>query len=374
MTELSSKEYDYGTPAADIERPADPEKTDETGQYSYTFTGWDSEIEDVTGDATYTATYERTLNKYTVTFMNGLTELSSKEYDYGTPASDIERPADPEKTDETGQYSYTFKGWDREIKDVTGNATYTATYERTLNKYTVTFMDDDGLTELSSKEYDYGTPAMDIERPADPEKTDETGQYSYTFTGWDSDIEDVTGNATYTAVYDSTLNKYTVTFMNGLTELSSKEYDYGTPAMDIERPADPEKTDETGKYSYTFKGWDKEIEDVTGNATYTATYDETINKYTVTVAVPQDMIIYVSTDENNHEFTGPQSYTVNLSYGTEVSIGFEFVPGGTWTDFDYDYAEITVDGEPLDPGENSVVVTHNTTVTIEIETPLIIEG
>ena len=201
-TELSSAEYDYGTAAADIVKPADPTKAADA-QYTYTFSGWSPAIAQVTGDATYTATYSSTVNKYTVTFEDeDGTELSSAEYDYGTAAADIVKPADPTKA-ATAQYTYTFNGWSPAIASVTGNATYTATYSSTVNKYTVVFKDEDG-TELSSADYEYGTAAADIVKPADPTK-DATAQYTYTFAGWTPEIVAVTEDATYTATYSSTL-------------------------------------------------------------------------------------------------------------------------------------------------------------------------
>jgi hypothetical protein len=51
-----------------------------------------------------------------------------------------------------------------------------------LNKYTVTFVDENGTTILKeATQYDYGTPAASIVKPAaDPTKA-ATDQYTYTF-------------------------------------------------------------------------------------------------------------------------------------------------------------------------------------------------
>ena len=83
--------------------------------------------------------------------------------------------------------------------------TYTAQFDSEVNKYTVTWLDGDGKT-LKTEQVAYGeTPAYTGDTPTKAA----TAQYSYTFKGWGT-ITAVTGNATYTAQFDSEVNKYTV--------------------------------------------------------------------------------------------------------------------------------------------------------------------
>ena len=204
---LAAAEYDYGTPAASIVKPADPTKV-ATAQYTYTFAGWTPAITEVTANVTYTATYTETLRSYTVTFVDEDGETVLKEatsYTYGTPAASIAKPADPTR-EADAQYTYAFAGWTPAIAEVTGNAVYTASYTETLRSYTITWVDGNGNT-LKTDTVAYGeTPTYIGDTPT---KT-ATAQYTYTFTGWTPTVEAVTGAATYTAKFDSTVNTYTV--------------------------------------------------------------------------------------------------------------------------------------------------------------------
>jgi len=297
-----------------------------TANTGYTFERWSDGVTDASRtiilvkDSTLTAIFST--NHYTVTFVDedGTTVLASAEYEYGaTPVA----PADPSKA-ATAQYTYTFSGWSPAIAMVTGAATYTATYSQTVNKYTITFVDEDGTTVLASDEYEYGaTPVA----PADPSKA-ATAQYTYTFTGWSPEVVAVTGAATYTATYSQTVNKYTVTFVDedGTTVLASAEYEYGaTPVA----PADPTKS-ATEEYTYTFSGWDKTIVVVTEAATYTATYSSQLNNVAVTgdqdlADLPVGENTHITVDEDGNltvsepTTIGTITVTVNGDEASEIT-------------------------------------------------------
>ena len=270
-TVLQSSEVAYGeTPKYNGTAPTKAT----TAQYTYTFAGW-GEIKSVTGDATYTATYTSTVNKYTIKFVdeNG-TVLQSSEVAYGEkPAYTGDTPTKAPTADKT----FTFSGWTPAIKDVTGDATYTATYSSATRTYTVTWKNYDGKTLETDNNVPYGTTPE--YNGAEPTKKGDD-QYSYTFAGWEPTVSNVEGNVVYTATFTQTVNKYTIKFVdeNGTTVLYSAEFEYGaTPEY---KGTAPTKAT-TAQYTFTFAGWDKTIAKVTGTATYKATYTSTVNEYTI---------------------------------------------------------------------------------------------
>lgn len=186
---------------------------------------------------------------------------------------------------------YTFRGWSEKAADPdniyepgqeyigSSDVTLYAVWE--VNHYTVTFKDEDG-TVLGTGSYAFGTRTADI-APADPSK-EGNAQYSYTFAGWSPALAElVRVDAVYYASYTQTVNQYTVKWQNwDGTVLQEERLDYGTmPEYRGETPSHPDTESET----YNFLGWSPEVSTVTGNITYIAQFDPTVNMYDVTFDV-----------------------------------------------------------------------------------------
>ena len=155
------------------------------------------------GNTTLYAQWEASRAAATVTWQDGDgSVLDRKEYDPDEAVPTTEK-IPTKKPDE--QYIYTFSGWGEPVTDDDGNLTYKPEFSTELQKYTVTFVNDDGSI-LKETVFEYGKiPAIQ----AAPEKP-ETAENIYTFAGWSdgtktyapgTDLPVVKRNVTYRAVY-----------------------------------------------------------------------------------------------------------------------------------------------------------------------------
>ena len=283
-------------------------------QYSYTFTGWTPEISAVTGDITYKAVYEQTVNEYTVTWKNwDGTVLLAGSVPYGTvPTYSREQPI----KEGDAEHNYTFSGWTPEITAVTSDAEYTAVFTENINTYTVVWKNWDGSELEKDENVSYGaTPEYNGETPA----REGDAQYTYTFTGWSPEVDKVTGNITYTAVFSQTVNQYTITWMNGEEVLKTEQVAYGeTPIYSGETPV----KEDDAQYTYTFTGWDPEIAPVTGNATYTAKFSAAEKRFTVTWVNDDGTVL--ETDENVTYGTTPEYNGSTPTKEADGEFSYEF--------------------------------------------------
>ena len=158
----------------DATAPTIPEKEG----YTQTAPVWDKDGTNITADTEINAVY--TINKYTVTYKADGNVVGTVEVEHGKDAA---APAIPEKEG----YTQTAPAWDKDGKNITADTEINAVY--TINEYTITFMDENGVYKTLT--YKHGEAVTMPEIPA---------KDGYTVT-WDTTIEKATGNATVNAVY-----------------------------------------------------------------------------------------------------------------------------------------------------------------------------
>ena len=277
----------YGTtPTYNGETPTKAADT----QYTYTFKGWTPDVDTVTGNVTYTAVYTSTVNTYTVTWKNwdGTILETDEKVEYGTlPTYDGETPTKAADT----QYTYTFKGWTPDVDTVTGNVTYTAVYDSTVNTYTVTWKNENGDVLETDQNVAYGT--VPTYNGATPTKAADA-QYTYTFKGWTPAVSEVKGNVTYTASYIRYIRYYRVTWYeaDGSIRGNDPRAAYGANIWDMTElytPTPPTKAADA-QYTYTFDHWvNRETNEaitsaskVTGNTDLDPVFKQELRMYTIT--------------------------------------------------------------------------------------------
>jgi len=149
------------------------------------------------------------------------------------------------------------------------------TYVKPIPKYTITWKTGDTVLETDTEVSEGTLPTYD---GAEPTKAADA-QYSYVFAGWTPEVVAVNGDVTYTAIFTSVLNKYTVTWKNADTTLETDEnVEYGT--MPTYNGAEPQKGADA-QYVYVFSGWSPVVSEVVGNVTYVAQFTSAPNSYTI---------------------------------------------------------------------------------------------
>lgn len=258
-----------------------------TAQYDYIFTGWDHVLTNVISNINTTASYSTKTKQYTVSFYSRGVLLCQTTVDYGSTAVPTVVPQEKEIINKVAYY---FTGWDKDISNVQGDMAVNATFE-TKNIYDVQFVNYDN-TALYSTEVEHGDTAVYV--GANPSR-ENTAQYTYTWTGWDGELTNITKNTTFKATYSFVTNKYNVNFVNyDLTVLETKQLEYGAhPTYTGETPVRPDTYDTT----YQFNGWGVDLTTyvVTGEVTFVAQYISSPRLYTVTFKGYNEEVLDVQT-------------------------------------------------------------------------------
>ena len=269
------------------------------------------------GDTVYV---KWTINKYTVTFMDG--EKVLETFTNVTHGDTVTAPEVPKKDGKT------FSKWDKDFSKVTSDLTINAVYD--VDTFTVTFKDGGKVLETQTVEYEAAATAPDIARLSPPE-----GMH---FAKWDKDFSKVTEDIEVSAVYE--LNVYTVIFKNGETTLKTEMVKHGFAATQ------PNVYDTATK---KFVGWDKSFDNVTSDLIVNAKFET--KKFTLTFI----------------NFDGTTVYTEEVEYGASIRDHFETAVNAVEYDdiLDYD-GWYKADGTRIDELDLPTMPAENFTLTLKL--------
>lgn len=274
------------------------------------------------GDTVYV---KWTINKYTVTFMDGENVL--KAYTNVRHGDTVTAPEVSEK------YGKTFIGWDKKFDNVTSDLTINAVYD--VDTFTVTFKDGEKVLETQTVEYEAAATAPDTARLSPPE-----GMH---FSKWDKDFSKVTEDIEVSAVYE--LNVYTVIFKNGETMIKNERVKHGFAATAPNVFDTP-----TAK----FVRWDKSFDNVTSDLIVNAKFET--KKFTLTFINFDGAVI--------------DGLTTEVEYGASIDSLFETAYNAVTETFDEDILEYDgwykADGTKIDDLDLPKMPAQNLTLTLRL--------
>ena len=287
---------------------------EESASHTYTFSGWDSEIELATSDKEYRAQFSETIKTFAVNFGSNITVLvegepitSGERLDYGTSVTiSYSESLGYQKT------SFKVNGDEQENNySILVTEQIDVEYSEDIVNYNIEY--NLGGGSLSGEKESYTVEDETFVLPQ-PEKQ------GYKFIGWSgTDIDGMTldvtiekgstGNREYTANWQ--ILQFTYSFYNGDELLKTKTVDFGSA---IVQPDTIPTKDSIDGVNYVFSGWNPEVpeyisdEDLTFYAKFTEryftsglnfTYSAFDDAYIVDIGSVQDTTITVPATYNN---------------------------------------------------------------------------
>ena len=371
---------------------------DRTDRYVYVFDKWNNVPADrrVTGNITITADFKQNDRDYEVTITAGAggtvsdtrvivpygTNISYSGSQLNVGSTVIYANADPD----TPKFTYSFKQWNNVPQSgiVTDHLSITAEFEPTIRQYTVTVkpnFSDYGSVSPTSVTVDYGTAIIKdgskltigaFEINATPH--DWTARYTYTFARWSftygANDTEVQQNMTATAVFERTVNQYTVTIEpnyadRGSVTPTSVPVDYGTSINAVEDKLNIGSTevkatphDRTDRYVYSFDYWSglPASNTVVENITVIANFKQSDREYEVTITAGEGGTV------TDTRYVVPYGTPINVS-GSQLNIGTASVQANP----DPDTPKFTYSFKQWNNVPQSGIVTDHLSITAEFE-------
>ena len=236
----------------------------------WTFIGWDKPLTNIKKDTVFVAQFYAP-NAVECVFQNYDGTILSTQY-IGTGESVVYEGTTPIRNDDYNEgviTKYDFIGWDKSLVNITVDTVFVAQYGSN-EYYEVKFVNYDGSVLYTTSTFNGGNVTFNAPNPVRPQEANGTNIKSYTFTGWDKSLTNITQPTTITALYSTySFTGYKVTFLdNDSSELYSYYFEENKNAYyPLETP-----------FSYDsenvrlFIGWSNSLENITGELTVTAKY------------------------------------------------------------------------------------------------------
>ncbi|MDO4387517.1 MAG: InlB B-repeat-containing protein [Eubacteriales bacterium] len=225
----------------------------------------------------------------TITYTDGVNGTAFADQVY---TDVLEGSATPAFVGKPTREGYVFTGWDPEVaQTVNGDATYTAKWGEDKNdnglpddledKFIVTYTD--GVNGEAFEDQVYSDLLSGLDTPA---FNGTPARKGYVFRGWNPAVTDkVSESVIYTAQWEQDENnngipdkeeeRYSVTYTDGVSGEAFEDQVYSDLLEGLNTPAFNGTPERKG---YVFAGWEPEVaQTVSGNATYTAKWDEDKN-------------------------------------------------------------------------------------------------
>ena len=315
-----------------------------TANTGYTFTGWtvngqtvsaDAQLTfNVTKDSAFVATF--TTNEYTITYMDGNTQLHVETLAYG---ANVPAYADPEKE------CFEFIGWNETIPATmpANNVVLYAQWNDIYYNVTVSADPNNGGTATITPDPVTGTTQANSGYVCNTQVTlTATANEGYTFTGWTVNGQTVSTDAqlTFNVTKDSTFvatfttNEYTITYMDGNTQLYVETLAYGA---NVPAYADPEKE------CFEFIGWNETIPATmpANNVVLYAQWNDIYYNVTVSADPNNGGTVTITPDPVNGTTAANSGYVCN----TQVTLTATANEGYTFTGWTVNGQTVSTDAQ-----------------------------
>ena len=247
--------------------PTRPSEVSGDQTIEWKFVGWDKKLDNIENDTIFTARYDApnaiklTFNNYDGSYLYTQYCGLNANVTYQGP-----KPTKPDLDSEDGIITkYEFLEFDKSLRGVKENTTFTATFSETPY-YRCRFFDNDGTLLYTTSTFAGGQVSYDGKTPTKEQEVDGTRITNYAFAGWDKSISNITGPTDFHPnFYNYEFTGYKVTFMDSDNKevLYSHYFEENLPARyPYETPWSYDDENVT-----MFFGWSESLSSITKETT-----------------------------------------------------------------------------------------------------------